>query len=438
MPAPGSGKATPLFHLYSGVSRVLAPLAWALTSRKLGRHGVSPERRRERLGHATLPRPDATPVIWFHAASVGESLSVLSLIARMGQRLADAEFLITSGTATSAELIGKRLPPRTRHQFAPLDAPGPVRRFLDHWRPAAGVFVESELWPNLLVTAQRRGVRLALVNARLSEKSVRGWSKRPATSRFLLSRFDLLMAQSDRTAHDLCDMGADPDRVVPGTNLKASAAPPPIDAGTLAAIRETVGRRPVWIASSTHAGEEEVILSAHSQLLQDRPDLCLVLVPRHPERGDEVETVIRAAGLSFARRLRGDAIGAATQVYLADTLGETGTWYALSPIVFLGATLVPKGGHNPLEPAMSGCAIMAGPHRDNAAADYAGLEDAGALVTVEHANGIAATVGRWLDDPGALGAVRAAAAGHARLLDTELDGVVDRLCAALQLDAVDA
>ncbi|MFC3118473.1 glycosyltransferase N-terminal domain-containing protein [Jhaorihella thermophila] len=206
MGASGGGP-TPLYRFYRTATRALVPLAWASVSRKLRRHGVATERMQERLGHASLPRP-AAPVIWFHAASVGESLSVLSLITRMGQRLPDAEFLITSGTATSAELVAKRLPPRTRHQFAPLDAPGPVGRFLDHWRPAAGLFVESELWPNMLVMARERGARLALVNARLSEASVRGWLRRAETARFLLSRFDLLMAQSTRTARDLISMGA--------------------------------------------------------------------------------------------------------------------------------------------------------------------------------------------------------------------------------------
>lgn len=432
MGASGGGP-TPLYRFYRTATRALVPLAWASVSRKLRRHGVATERMQERLGHASLPRP-AAPVIWFHAASVGESLSVLSLITRMGQRLPDAEFLITSGTATSAELVAKRLPPRTRHQFAPLDAPGPVGRFLDHWRPAAGLFVESELWPNMLVMARERGARLALVNARLSEASVRGWQRRAETARFLLSRFDLLMAQSTRTARDLISMGAPPARVVAGFNLKASAAAPPVDLIALKRARDGLAGRPAWIASSTHSGEEEVVLAAQNRLLRGRRDLCLVLVPRHPERGDEVESTIRAAGLTLSRRSQGEEIGPRTQVYLADTLGETGTWYALSPIVFLGATLVPKGGHNPYEPAMSGCAIMAGPYRDNAADAYDGLAHAGGLADVTDAETLARQVTLWLDDADALEAARAAAKAHAESLDTALDEVVEKLCTALHLD----
>ncbi len=433
MPATADGGPTPLFRLYRLGTRLLVPLVWAVVSRKLRRHGVEVPRMHERLGHASLPRP-AAPVIWFHAASVGESLSVLALIRRLGEMLPQAEFLITSGTASSAQLIGARLPPRSRHQFAPLDAPGPVGRFLDHWRPAAGIFVESEIWPNLLVTARARGVPLALVNARLSAAALRGWHRHPDTARFLLSRFDLLMAQGRDRADDLLSLGADPARVVAGTNLKAAASPPPVDAAALAAIRTRLEGRPVWIASSTHPGEEEIVLAAHRRLLRDRPDLHLVLVPRHPERGDEVARTVRAAGLALARRCRGALPGPGHPVYLADTLGETGTWYALSPIVFLGATLVPKGGHNPYEPAMAGCAIMAGPHRDNAAQAYAGLEGAGALATVHDAADIAAQVARWLDERAALDAARRAGQAHVQALDAALDSAAGQLIDALGLE----
>lgn len=434
--AAAGGGPTPLFRLYRVASILLVPLAWAAVSRKLRRHGVAVERMHERLGHASLPRP-AAPVIWFHAASVGESLSVLALIRRLGERLPQAEFLITSGTASSAQLIGARLPPRSRHQFAPLDAPGPVGRFLDHWRPAAGIFVESEIWPNMLVMARARGVPLALVNARLSAASVRGWRRHPDTARFLLSRFDLLMARDGASAGDLRSMGADPARVEIGGDLKAAAAAPPVDTAALARIRARLGNRPVWVASSTHPGEEEIVLAAHARLLRDRPDLHLVLVPRHPERGDDVEETLRAAGPPLARRSRGEMPGPDHSVYLADTLGETGTWYALSQIVFLGATLVPKGGHNPYEPAMAGCAIMAGPHRDNAAQAYAGLERAGALATVNDATGIAEQVARWLDDPGALEAARRAGHAHVQAQDAALDKVAGRLIDALELGGTD-
>lgn len=427
------GGPPPLYRIYETASRAIVPLAWAAVSRKLRRHGVSPERMHERLGHASLPRPDAPPV-WFHAASVGESLSVLTLIAQMGKRLPDAEFLITSGTATSAALIGQRLPPRTRHQFAPLDAPGPVGRFLAHWRPRAGIFVESELWPVMLVRAQASGARLALLNARLSDRSVRRWSKRRETARFLLRKFDLILTQNGDIAGKLTGLGADPARVRVGGNLKATSAPLPVDGETLTRMRAALGARPVWIASSTHAGEEEGVLAAHSALLAQHPDLCLVLVPRHPERGDELAALIAGAGLTCARRGRGEMPGAATQVYLADTLGETGTWYALSPLVFLGGSLLPIGGHNPYEPAQAGAAIITGPGHFNFSETFAPLLVQGGAVEVADAHGLAAVVAAWLDRPGDLAAARRAAGDFVRQRGAVLEDVTESLCSALALE----
>ena len=233
-------------------------------------------------------------------------------------------------------------------------------------------------------------------------------------------------------------IGADPARVIAASNLKAAATAPPVDPATLGDIRARLGQRPVWIASSTHPGEEDTVLAAHAGLLKTRPDLCLVLIPRHPDRGDAVAALVRGSGLTCARRAAGEVPDPATQVYLADTLGETGTWYALSPLVFLGATLVPKGGHNPFEPAMAGCAIAAGPHRVNAADAYAGLERAGALASITDAASLAGQVARWLDDPQALDSARTAARAHVATLDAALDDLAARLCTALHLDPADA
>jgi len=432
MPRTGSAP-TLLFHLYRLATRLIAPLAYHSVSRKLAAHGVKETRQRERLGHASLPRPNA-PLIWFHAASVGESLSVLTLITRMGARLERAEFLITSGTATSADLIAKRLPPRTRHQFAPLDAPRPVGRFLCHWRPTAGIFVESELWPLMLVRGRAAGVPLALLNARLSEKSVRAWRKRPATARFVLDQFNLLLAQNRTTADNLLAMGADPSRVAVGGNLKSTSAPLPVDDDTLMQARANLGRRPVWIASSTHVGEEAVVLAAHRALLADHPDLCLVLIPRHPDRGDEVAALITGAGLTQARRSTGGQIDEQTQVYLADTLGETGTWYALSPIVFLGGSLKPIGGHNPFEPAQAGAAVITGPHVSNFAETYAPLIATGGAIEVSVAPALTGAVALWLEQPDQLQAAKQAAGAFVEGQQSALDGIIDRLCADLGLE----
>ncbi|WP_158964155.1 3-deoxy-D-manno-octulosonic acid transferase [Chachezhania sediminis] len=434
MPRPARPHPTALFRLYRVVAACLAPFAFRKVSAKLEAHGVPLVRQRERLGLASVHRPDG-PILWFHGASVGESVSVLSLIAEMGRRLPDWSFLITSGTATSAEIVGKRLPPRTLHQFAPLDAPGPVKCFLDQWHPEAAVFVESELWPVTLMEARARGLRLGLLNARLSEKSRAGWLKRPKTARMLMDVFDILIAQNAEMAGHLRDMGADPARIRTGANLKSVAAPLPVDDDTLNALRTALDGRPVWAASSTHPGEEEIVLATHATLRARWPDLCLVLIPRHPERGDAVEALVRGAGLSVARRSKGEVPGPETAVYLADTLGETGTWYALCPIVYMGGGLVPVGGHNPFEPARAGAAVLTGPQVFNFTETFAPLLACDGALEVADGAALTAALARWLDDPAALAKSREAARGFAAATEGALDAVIDPLVEALALDS---
>ncbi|MFY0309072.1 3-deoxy-D-manno-octulosonic acid transferase [Leisingera sp. D0M16] len=430
MPGDTPARPTLLYSLYCGASALIAPFAWRKVAAKLRDYGLPEERVRERLGHASLPRP-AGRLVWFHAASVGESLSVLTLIARMGEQAPDAEFLITSGTPTSAELIAKRMPPRCRHQFPPLDTAAAVDRFLTHWRPDLGVFVESELWPQMLVRARQQGCPLVLLNARLSDRSVEGWKKRPGTAQFVLDQFDLLVTQNQKTAANLKAMGAVPDRIRPGSNLKAVSAPLPVDAEVLAKVRGSIGRRPVWIASSTHEGEEEVVLEAHQTLLKTRPDLCLLLAPRHPERGDKVEALVKAAGLSCARRSKGVLPGTQTQVYLADTLGEVGTWYALCPLVFLGGSLREIGGHNPFEPMQAGAAVISGTGHYNFAETYAELTGLGAAAEVHSAPDLADQVAEWLEKPDVFQTARNAAREFISRQSDQLDKTVDALLALL-------
>lgn len=427
------GHPTLLYRLYCGLTAVVAPLAWRTVKRKLQAAGVPEARQRERLGLTDATRPKGR-LIWFHAASVGESLSVLSLINRMADRLPDAEFLITSGTPTSAELIEKRLPPRTRHQYPPLDSATPVRRFLDQWHPDAAIFVESEIWPRLIVETDKRKTPLALLNARLSERSVAGWRKRPDTARFILHRFRLFLTQNDQTAANLIAMGAPDKRVRPGTNLKAMSDPLPVDDATLADIRARIGNRPVWIASSTHAGEEDVVLAAHSQLLQQWPDLLLLLIPRHPERRTEIADLLRDAGLTFAQRSSNDPLRQDTQVYLADTLGETGTWYALCPVVFLGGSLKEIGGHNPFEPAQAGAAVITGPGYFNFAETFAPLVQSGGAVQVHSAPELAQAVTTWLSDDDALASARQSASACVTSQKSALDAVIETLCSELELN----
>ena len=420
-----------LYRAWVGASMLLVPFFARSEVNKLRRADVPVVRAHEKLGHATEPRHQGVPLIWFHAASVGESLSVLALITRMGIALPQARFLITSGTATSAALLASRLPPRTVHQFAPLDAPGPLKRFLKHWKPDAAVFVESELWPQMLRRTFATRAKLALVNARLSEKSMARWARRPAFARYILSVFSLILTQNDAMAQAMVAMHAPADRVARGINLKSMAGPLPMDEDALFDARAALGHRPVWIASSTHEGEEKTVLAAHKTLLKSHPDLCLILVPRHPERGQEVMNLIAGAGLSLTRRTRGDMPG--EQVFLADTMGELGTWYALSDIVFLGGSLLPIGGHNPFEVAQSGATVLSGTHVANFAETYSEMEAMGAVRYVADADDLAARVDHLLrDNDDRAKSCRAAREFTAGQTD-QLDSIAARLIAALEL-----
>lgn len=427
-------RAPPLFRLYVAATVVLAPfVAWA-EIRTLRRQGVSALRAHEKMGHASQPRSGGGPLVWFHAASVGESLSVLALIARMGELLPRAHFLITSGTATSAQLVADRLPLRTVHQFAPLDARGPLVRFLEHWRPDAAVFVESELWPRMLRMTRARGTPMALVNARLSAKSRASWAGKPGLAAYVLDVFDLILTQNDEMAQAMVDMHAPADRVARGTNLKSLSAPLPTDPAILAQARVAIKGRSVWVAASTHDGEEQTILEAHKRLLHDDPDLLLILVPRHPDRRDDVAALIRHAGLSHAVRSQDTWPRSGEAVYLADTLGELGNWYALTDIVFLGGSLLPIGGHNPFEVVQAGAAVLSGPHVTNFAETYADMKGKGAAQIVSDGPDLAQAVKELLTEHKFRAATLRAVDSIVQSRSDALNGIATRLILMLKLE----
>ena len=434
LPGRATRRPTTLYKVYRTAMSVALPLVWWQVSRKLKAHGVSDDRTQERMGHATRSRP-AGPLVWFHGASVGESLSVLTLIEAMKDRRPDLQILMTSGTATSAEILAKRMPDGCQHQFAPLDAPGPVARFLDHWHPDAGIFVDSEIWPNMLVMAQAAGTRLALVNARLSRKSVEGWTKYPETSAFVLDQFDLIITQNRANADYMREMRAPEDRLQSGVNLKSMAKPLPVDELELARLRGHIGDRPIWIAASTHKGEEETILAAHARIKQRNPNALLVLVPRHPERGDEVADLIAMGNMKAARRSSGHTPHADTDILLADTLGEMGLWYGLSQIVFVGGSLRPIGGHNPFEVASAGSAVISGRHVTNFAETYEAMERIGAAKLVEGPEEIANAVQVYLDSAQALETAITAGRGFVDRYADKLSDMTTQLLQALDLDA---
>jgi 3-deoxy-D-manno-octulosonic-acid transferase len=396
---------------YAGAAALAAPGLRLWLARRV-RHGKEwPERLAERWGSDGTPRPPGR-LLWLHAASIGETLSMLPVLAAFVAIVPDAAVLMTTGTVTSAELLGRRLPElglsdRVLHRFVPLDVPAWVSRFLDHWRPDAAGFVESEVWPNLLLGCRRRSVPAMLVNARLSARSFARWRRVPGFAATLFGAFACVQAQSPTDAERLVALGAR-GVTAPG-NLKFAALALPVPAGELARLRARLAGRPVWLAASTHPGEEAIVLAAHDALAARHAGLLTIIVPRHPQRGAEVAAL--AAGRPVARRSRDEALPEAAGVWVADTLGELGLLYAATGIAFVGGSLVAHGGQNVLEPARLGCAVAIGPHAQNFAEPVAALAAAGALTEVAGGAALAAWVSTMLDDPPRRAA--AAAAGQA-------------------------
>jgi 3-deoxy-D-manno-octulosonic-acid transferase len=386
--------STPLTLLaYRYATAALAPIAPLALGRRALRGKEDRVRMGERLGRTGLPRPQGQ-LVWIHGASVGESLAVLPLIDLLLLK-ENRSVLVTSGTVTSAKLMAERLPARAVHQFAPIDSPRAVTKFLNHWRPDAALFVDSEIWPNLLVAAHARGVKLALVNGRMSLRSFRGWRRAPKTAAAILSLYDVCLAQDAETAERLELLGAH-DVIVSG-GLKADAPPLPADPMKLAILEHAIGDRPVFLAASTHAGEDETLLPAHDTLRAKFPGLLTIIAPRHPERGGDIATL---CGTRRAlRRSQGDTPATDTAVYIADTVGELGLFYRLAPFAFMGGSLVPHGGQNPLEAARLGRAVMAGPHTQNFAQAYESIFTAQGSGRVRTSGDIAAFAARLFDDP---------------------------------------
>ncbi|MBP0464156.1 3-deoxy-D-manno-octulosonic acid transferase [Roseomonas sp. PWR1] len=407
----------------------LAPLMPLHLRRRAARGKEIADRIPERYGQGAA-RPQG-PLLWLHAASVGETVSILPLIDALAQAAPRLNLLVTTGTVTSATLFARRLPaplaPRVTHRFVPLDVPAWAVRFLDGWRPDAAVFVESELWPNLLAETGRRGIPLALVNARMSARSARWWGRAPGFARQVLSRFAVILAQGAEDAARLGALGARDVRV-PG-NLKYAAPPLPVEAAELERLRALVAGRSVWLAASTHPGEEALVLAAHGRLAPRHPGLLTIIVPRHPERGAEVAAL--AGDLPAARRSLGEDPGPGTAVLVADTLGELGLFYRLAALAFIGGSLVPHGGQNPLEPARLGCPVLLGPHTWNFAEILARMEAAGGLTRIDPgtdpAGALAEAVSAMLTNE----ARRRTQAGAALSIAAEEAGLPGRIAAAL-------
>jgi 3-deoxy-D-manno-octulosonic-acid transferase len=381
--------------LYRALTQSLAPIAIAYLAHRCRNGKEDRTRLSERWGIASRVRLPG-PLVWVHAASVGEATAMLGLIECLLRSRPEIQVLVTTGTVTSARLMEQRLPARARHQFAPADVPQWVERFLDHWRPDLALWVESELWPNLVLATHDRKIPMVLVNGRLSTRSYRRWRRWPGLIRPMLLAFDLCLAQDARQADSFRSLGA--RQVAVAGDLKMAAAALPFDHSELLRLRTLIGSRPAWLAASTHPGEDEIVAQVHRELVPKRPDLLTIIVPRHPARRDSIDAMLAGRGLRIARRTRGDPITCETDVYLADTMGELGLFYRVAGIAFIGGSLVAKGGHNPFEAARLDCAILHGPDMSNCAAMAAALAVAGAAVAVTGAEELAAAVSSLLGD----------------------------------------
>lgn len=408
--------------IYRLVSRAAAPFVPMLLARRAKRGKEHRQRLPERRGESRIARPDG-PLIWLHGASVGELASVLPLIERIRAR--GIPILVTTGTVTSSDLAEQRLPRGVVHQFMPVDVPRFVGHFLDHWRPDLALFVESDLWPNMIIEASERGVPMVLINGRLSENSFRRWRRLPNSIAHLLQRLDLCLTGTAPDATRFGELGA--TQLLTTGNLKLDVPAPPADPAALAALQDAIGDRPVIAAASTHAGEESCVLDAHIRLRTNFPGLLTLVAPRHPERGADIAAIAAAAGLSVAMRSRGELPKRNTEIYVADTVGELGLIYRVAPAVFIGGSLVKHGGQNPIEAAKLGAAILHGPHVWNFAEIYAALDDAHGAEPVAGPDRLVVHLAAWLDNPDAC--ARVGDAGYA-VVET-LGGALDRTLASL-------
>jgi 3-deoxy-D-manno-octulosonic-acid transferase len=417
-PTPRSRPVPWSLTAYRAAARLISPLAGTLLRARARQGKEDPNRLRERLGHASLARP-AGALVWMHAVSVGESLSLLPLIEALRAERPDLAILVTSGTQASAEILARRLPAGVLHQYAPVDTPGAVRRFVRYWRPDVGLFVESELWPNLILAARGAGTRLALISARVTEKSARRWAARPAAARAVLGSFELILAQEAATARRLSTLGG---QVGGRLNLKRLGDPLPCDADELGDLKALLTGRRVVVAASTHPSEEALIAGAVATL---SPRPLTIIVPRHPELSAEISRDL--AGHRFAVRSAGEAIEPETEIYLADTLGEMGLFLRLADVAVVGGGFARGiGGHNPLEPARLGVGVISGRHVANFAAIYAEMAEARGALFADDGPALASALAGLLGDRPRLDALNRAAADFAGRQG-------DQLAAALSL-----
>jgi 3-deoxy-D-manno-octulosonic-acid transferase len=423
-PAAPPAKPDLRLKIYCGAMSLLRPLAPVILNMRERRGKEDPKRKGERLGYAGIERPPGL-LVWVHAASVGETNAALPVIDALTTARQDLHVLLTTGTVTSAALCERRLGPRCIHQFVPLDAPEYATRFLDHWRPDLAAFTESEIWPSLILETSARGIPIALINGRLSHRSRKRWHRHKGMALPLFNRFDVVLAQSDRMAIGFSALGA--RNVIAAGNLKIDAPPPPVELAELERLGEALSGRVIFVAASTHEGEEEIIAQAHRDLAHTFGKLCTIIAPRHPERGAAIAERLKEMGLSVVQRSRGILPDTTCDIYIADTIGELGTLYALAPIAFIGGSLVERGGQNPIEAVRHGAAVLTGPHWQNFPDAYRALLRHHGAIEVQDARTLAAAVAQLLESQAELNHMRQGATQALASLTGALDKTVSTL-----------
>ena len=428
-----------MLPLYKTVTALAAPAVRAYLLARRWRGKEDNARINERYGYSSRARPEGQ-LVWLHAASIGESLSMLPLVEHLLKDRPEMHMLVTTGTVTSAKLMAERLPPRSFHQYAPVDRAAYVRRFLDHWQPDLALWAESEFWPNLISETHSRAIPMVLVNGRISTRSFLGWKRARGLIAGLLKDFVLCLAQTQEDAERLKALGARQYKYL--GNLKFAGPPLPADENQLATLTAAIGDRPRWLAASTHPGEEIMVADVHRTIKAKLPGLVTLIAPRHPHRGNVIASALRDGGLILAQRSKGETIDHDTDIYLADSLGELGLLFRLVGVVFMGKSLVPLGGQNPLEALRLDCAVLHGPNMDNFRLIAEQMCAADCAVEVADKDELAIQVGCLLTDQDKTLAMilagRAFAGTQAEVIDsvaTEIEAVLRRMTTTADHDA---
>ena len=411
--------------IYNTLIMILYPLVikrYVEKRKQKGKEDVA--RFNERIGRPKMPRPEGK-LFWLHGASVGESISMLPLINKILETYPDAHVMVTTGTVTSADVMQKRLPERAFHQFIPIDNPIFTTRFVKYWHPDVALWFESEFWPAVLSSIKRKNIPLILINGRISNKTFKRWQQFDFICKELLNCFDLCLGQSEEDAYRLKVLGAKETACL--GNLKYAGLPLPIDETAKKDILDQIDNRRFWLASSTHNDEEIKIAKVHKRLKEKFPDLLTIIVPRHPNRGEEIANEVAKIGLTTALRSNNDKIAPKTDIYIANTIGEMGLWYDIANIVFIGGSLIPHGGQNFIEPSRVRDAVIVGPHMYNFSDAMARAKKADAIIQISDTAELEEIVSELLANESLLEAKRSLAYNWAVSETKVLDGIMDKI-----------